>query len=86
MIIVILFLDYRKNVLVLDHMSRGFVISEEEQKKVIPVINVFCILFRHALFCVYDSDFYASNAGMLTSFIVCLIFSDKRSPLINSVL
>ena len=54
----------RKDVNILNQLARGSNMSREEEDKAIPVIYVFCTMFRHALFCIYDTDFYSSNAGM----------------------
>eukprot|EP00794_Sanderia_malayensis_P007846 gene7846-8695_t len=45
----------------------GSAMKEDEKDRIIAMLSVFCSLFRHALFCIYDTDFYSADAGTTTS-------------------
>eukprot|EP00795_Rhopilema_esculentum_P004622 gene4622-20896_t len=52
-----------KDALFVNQLARGAVMPDREKARIIPVLSIFCTLFRYALFCVYDTDFFSSKAG-----------------------
>lgn len=60
----------RKDVTFLQQLAKGSLVPEKERQTIIPVIYVFCTMFRHALFCIYDIDFYSPDAGKLIFHLV----------------
>lgn len=49
---------YRSQITLLQTLSRGLEMSDEDMQRIVPLLSVFCSMFSHSLYTLHDADFY----------------------------
>lgn len=52
---------YRTETTLLQTLSRGLQMSEEDINRIVPMLSVFCSMFSHSLYTLHDADFYGET-------------------------
>ncbi|XP_063401065.1 ubiquitin-protein ligase E3C-like [Mytilus trossulus] len=51
----------RTETTLLQTLSRGLQMSEEDINRIVPMLSVFCAMFSHSLYTLHDADFYGET-------------------------
>lgn len=58
---------FRSQITLLQTLSRGLEMSDDDMQRIVPLLSVFCSMFSHSLYTLHDADFYGDMKSRILS-------------------